>query len=637
MCGIVGFIGFELNQDPKFVLQQMIKALTHRGPDAKGVWINSQHQIALGHTRLSIMDLSDAGSQPMWSFCQRYVIIFNGEIYNHFELRKELEKTRAVSSWKGHSDTETLINAISIWGLEKTLKRTRGMFALALWDQQEQKLYLARDRVGEKPLYYGWVNGNFVFTSELKSLKKFPGFTSAISQQAFESFMIYRMVPGPLSIYEDIFKLEAGTILEMSLDKQTSCKEYWRFDDVACNFPRKTYRSEKNAIQECKTTLSDAIRLQLSADVPVGAFLSGGIDSSTIVALMQELSPTKVKTFSIGFNEKHFDESIYATEVAKRLGTEHHSEILQAEHVLEYIPQISRIYDEPFADSSQIPTFLVSKMARAHVKVVLSGDAGDELFGGYFRYLVAKNIWDKISFLPCSLRKKMGTFLENNVGVISKLLSMSHLLKNNALIENRLLKLSKMMVDIESIDKFYHSFLTHGGEIRLSHVNHFFSRFNLEKLQCLSAQERMMYYDSMHYLPNDILTKIDRASMSLGLETRVPFLDSRVIDFAWSLPQHMKIRRGETKWILRQVLSEYLPQHLINRPKMGFAVPLELWLKTHLRDWAESLISEDALKHGYLNPQMVMGMWQDHLAGRSKYASQLWNILMFQAWYQEYF
>lgn len=636
MCGIMGFIGFHLKKDINEVIDGMLDALVHRGPDANGRWVLEEHQLCLGHTRLSILDLSEAGSQPMTSHCQRYVMVFNGEIYNHLQMRVQLAQDNRLFSWKGHSDTETLLNAVSLWGVEKTLSMVRGMFVFALWDKLEKKLILARDRMGEKPLYYGWIKGNFVFASELKALCKFPQFSPKISSEALEAFMNYSAIPTPLSIYENIFKLQPGCILEMNLLQEKKIYPYWRFEEMVRTEVSSQYQNESLAIKDLKNTLMEAVEMQMISDVPIGAFLSGGVDSSLVVALMQQLSVGKVKTFTIGFSEKKYNESIYAETAAKHLGTDHHCVHMSSKNLMDVIPLLAKIYDEPFADSSQIPTYLVSKVAKEHVKVAISGDAGDELFGGYERYIMAPQIWKKLSILPFVFRKNLGHLCYHQSKNITRIYSLINKDTHVELMNQRISKFSGNLSHVKSIDEFYHAFLVN-GEIKSTNISKiFFSQFNSDILNQLSAQERMMVYDSLHYLPNDILTKVDRAAMSVNLETRIPMLDLSVLEMAWRIPRDMKFRNGQGKWILKQILSDYLPHELIHRPKMGFGIPLGDWLKTSLRDWVELLISKDALAHECLDMMNIQKMWEEHLSGKRSHASYLWNICMFQAWYQEY-
>jgi asparagine synthase (glutamine-hydrolysing) len=637
MCGITGFIGFNLKAQIKDVGACMVDALSHRGPDDNGIWIDEDLKVFSGHTRLAILDLSLAGKQPLMSFCQRYVIVFNGEIYNHLFIRQLLEKEYGLINWRGHSDTETLANAFSIWGLEKTLKATRGMFALSLWDRQEKKLYLARDRMGEKPLYYGWIAGNFVYASELKSFHRFPQFEKKINQNALNQFLIYSAVPSPLSIYEDVYKLETGCYLEINYAKQVEIKSYWSLADLIRPEETEVIRDEKTAIRTVKNTLRDAVKLQMSSDVPLGAFLSGGVDSSTVVALMQEHSAQKVKTFTIGFDEKHYDESMYAAKVAAQLGTEHQCIVMNQQNLLDVIPKLPQIYDEPFADSSQIPTYLVSQVAKSSVTVALSGDAGDELFGGYTRYIKTPALWKKLSLLPYPIRKSLGKILSSQSSRIGNMTLLEKIGINSGLLAQRCYKLGKNFDLIRDIDDFYHSFLVNGHQLRSADIQKYFQLFSVEHIQHLSPRQRMMYYDSMHYLPNDILTKVDRAAMAVSLETRVPMLDPNVIELAWRLPEHMKFRHGQGKWILKQVLGQYLPSDLIHRPKMGFGIPLRTWLNTSLKDWAESLLSEEKLQeHGLLDTNTIRQLWINHSSGSVQQPSSLWNVLMFQAWYSEY-
>ena len=635
MCGIAGYLG-EVKH-PIDCLTKMADAISHRGPDNMGVWSDHNTSIGFAHSRLSILDLSSAGNQPMHSSSGNYVIIFNGEIYNHKSLRSELESINQ-RNWLGHSDTETLLAAIEEWGLKKTLAKAKGMFAIALWDKSSNKLSLACDRIGEKPLYYGWVNNQFVFSSELKSIKVFPEFNNSIDRNSLALFLRFNSIPAPYSIYKDIYKLEPGQIVEMN--SQTSKLEkykFWSLEEVYKNgLKNKFLGSSVQAINKLESILSEAVSSQMQSDVPLGAFLSGGIDSSTIVALMQSRSNSQVNTFTIGFNSKEFDESKHAEMVANHLGTNHFNKFVTERDALDVIPNLPNIYDEPFADSSQIPTYLVSEFAKQKVTVALSGDAGDELFGGYNRYIFSQKMFKNISKTPKSIKKLMSKIMfslsEENWNFI-----LGRYMRNRYSNIGHKIHKTANIVSSKSIRDLHFKLIS---QIQnpldwLKNSNEYKTVFNdnQERFKELDSVETMMAYDLISYLPTDILTKVDRAAMSVSLETRVPLLDPDVIQFSASLPMEFKIRNGVTKWLLRQVLYKHVPKDLVERPKMGFAVPLAEWLRGPLKDWAESLLDEERLyQEGFFNVEFVRDKWSEHISGRRNWSHQLWNVLMFQAW-----
>ena len=639
MCGIVGILKDRSSETSRAV-STMIGALRARGPDDSGVWCDPTLGLGFGHARLSVLDLSAAGHQPMVSASGRYVIVLNGEIYNHLELRQDL---RGIS-WRGHSDTETLLACIDAYGVEKTLPALTGMFAFALWDRVERRLTLARDRIGEKPLYYGWCNGAFLFASELKALKAYPAWTGRIDRDALAGFMRYAYVPLPHSIYDGIRKLLPGTWVVLSATDSAGFwpdpQPYWSALDTARQ-PEGSTLSDDEAAGELDQLLRRAIKGQMLADVPLGAFLSGGVDSSTVVALMQAQSSRPVQTFSIGFAESDYDEARHAKAVAAHLGTNHTELYVTPADALAVIPQLPAIYDEPFGDSSGIPTHLVAQLARRHVTVALSGDGGDELFGGYNRYVWGRSIWRRIGPWPVGIRRWMGRALTacppewwNRVGHRMRAF-LPPSLRMSAL-GDKIHKLAGV-IDVDSPDDLYRRLVSQhrdpGALVIGAGESPIWADEQSARLMRRDFSERMMFHDLVGYLTDDILTKVDRAAMAVSLETRIPFLDHRVLAYAWQLPLRMKIRQGQGKWLLRQVLDRYVPRALIDRPKMGFGVPLDSWLRGPLREWAEDLLSEHRLRQdGYLSPTLIRQKWTEHLSGRRNWQYWLWNVLTFQAW-----
>lgn len=618
------------------MLRRMGKAIVHRGPDDSGMWLDVDAGIGLSHRRLSILDVSPAGHQPMVSASERYVIVFNGEIYNHLDLRQQL----GDRAWRGHSDTETLLAGFEIWGIEQTLQRAVGMFAIALWDRDTCTLTLARDRLGEKPLYYGRQSGVFLFGSELKALKQHPAFEGEVSREALVLYLRYCYVPTPRSVYREVHKLAPGTLLRVrASDRQLpEPMSFWLLNDVAERGQRELFQgSDAEAVAALEAKLLDAVRLQQIADVPLGAFLSGGIDSSTIVALMQAQSTHPVRTFTIGFLEAGYNEAEHAKAVARHLGTDHTELYITHTQAQAVIPRLATLYDEPFADSSQIPTYLISQMAREHVTVSLSGDAGDELFGGYNRYAWAT----KILQYPRPLRK---LFAEGLTALSPS--AWSWLYRAMAPV------LPKSMRFALPGDKAHKLASILGAESQVAIYRGLISIWPAPADVVLGSKEPatllddptawatvatfehcMMCLDATTYLPDDILVKVDRAAMGVSLETRMPFLDHRVVEFAWQLPLSMKMRDGQGKWLLRQMLYKYVPKELIERPKMGFGVPIDVWLRGPLREWAENLLDESRLKReGFFNPAPIRQKWSEHLSGQRDWQYHLWGILMFQAW-----
>jgi asparagine synthase (glutamine-hydrolysing) len=670
MCGLTGFwnpVDDKPIAELLRIAAEMANLLPHRGPDDLGHWADAALGLALGHRRLPIVDLTPSGHQPMVSSSGRFVVAFNGEIYNHQDLREQLSADGGVFAWRGHSDTETLLAGFEKWGVEATLERSVGMFAFALWDTHTKTLTLARDRLGEKPLYYGWSGGAFLFGSELKALRAYPAFDGVVCRDALTQYLRFTYVPAPRSIYQGIYKLEPGCILtvEGSPPKKAPSNplrpgdthgsmrmhRWWSLKYVV-EKGIDGVSSETELITKLESTLTRAVSLQSLADVPLGAFLSGGVDSSTIVALMQQQAKEQgsdpVKTFTIGFDEGGFDESPYARAVAEHLGTEHHEMRVTARMAQDLIPTLPWMYDEPFADSSQIPTHLVCKAARQHVTVALSGDAGDELFGGYNRYFWGPRIWNRLRHVPLVARQSLAKLLVN-IPIplwdrIGETFSKSQL--GVVRLGEKLHKLSEAIDGAKELNGLYVNLLSTWSDpaslvISDSHRKASSSPQHssillgdpLPHTGVAQSPLPMMYQDTVTYLPDDILCKVDRAAMACSLETRVPFLDHRVVELAWQLPLHMKVRGNVGKWALRQVLYKHVPKELIERPKAGFAIPVGQWLREPLRDWAENLLDEGRLlSEGYLKPAPIRQVWQEHLSGRRDHTSRLWTILMFQAW-----
>jgi asparagine synthase (glutamine-hydrolysing) len=649
MCGIAGFWDHSgsLNREQMTRrVGRMTNSLVHRGPDAGGLWLDAEAGVALGHRRLAILDLSPGGSQPMRSRCGRYVISFNGEIYNYRTLREDLASVG--HSFRGTSDTEVMLAAIAEWGIDRALERFNGMFAFALWDAVARQLHLARDRAGEKPLYYGRMKRTVVFGSELKALRAHPGFDAEIDRDALALYVRHGYIPAPHTIYSGIHKLPAGAVLTLSPRDPDALPEprfYWRLRDAAeSGLANMLSGSPEDAAAELDALLRDAIGLRMEADVPLGAFLSGGVDSSTIVAIMQAQSARRVRTFTVGFSTDSYNEAHQAGEVAKHLGTEHTELYVTPADAMAVIPRLGAIYDEPFADSSQIPTVLVSELARRHVTVSLSGDGGDELFGGYTRYVWAERIWRKMRAVPGPLRKVASRTL-TGLSVQqweSAFRRLKHVLPAQWRQRNPGEKLHKLAETLGagSAEAMYLALVSQWKDpdsvvigarepgTPLSDPGGHFG--------CADFVPLMMYADTAAYLPDDLLVKIDRASMSVGLEARAPLLDHRLIEFAWRMPQSLKIRDGRGKWLLRRVLDKYVPKNLTERPKMGFDVPIDGWLRGPLRGWAEELIGEGRLRsEGFFEPQPIKQKWTEHVTGARNWQDSVWNILMFQAWLDE--
>jgi asparagine synthase (glutamine-hydrolysing) len=639
MCGIVGFWHFNADrsaEDLNAVIDRMSKTLYLRGPDSGGDWIDAASGIALGHRRLAIVDLSASGHQPMISADGRYVIVFNGEIYNFQELRQQLQAHG--HRFRGHSDTEIMLASFSQWGITEALQRFNGMFAFALWDRQTRQLTLARDRMGEKPLYYGWMGNTFLFGSELKALKAHPQFKAEVDRQVLGLFLRHNYIPAPYSIYQGIYKLLPAHQLTVTQPELPRPIPYWSVQEAAMQGLAHPFSgSPEDAIALLDEHLREAIALRMVADVPLGAFLSGGIDSSTVVALMQAQSSRPVKTFTIGFHESGYNEAVHAQAVAQHLGTDHTELYITPAEARAVIPKLPHLYDEPFSDSSQIPTYLISQLARQDVTVALSGDGGDELFAGYSRYAWGNQIWNKISWLPRSLRTKAARGLVSvssgtwNQGLnpISAILPSALQTGNPG---DRIHKFAEVLA-IPDAQAMYLRLTSNWQAMEdvLSDAPSDPHRYPW--LNLANFTQEMMYYDLMTYLPDDILVKVDRASMGVSLESRVPFLDHRLVEFAWQLPLALKVRQQQSKWILRQVLYRYVPQALIERPKQGFGVPIAAWLREDLHDWAESLLHRDRLQRdGFFNAEAIQQKWQEHQSGQRNWQYYLWDILMFQAW-----
>lgn len=649
MCGIAGYVGGAWLTSAESVDQRltvMADALTPRGPDGAGYWSDPEQAVALAHRRLAIIELSENGRQPMVSASGRYVISFNGEVYNHLDLREQLSIGGSNQiTWRGRSDTETLITGIETWGLKKTLRKSIGMYAFALWDRAERALYLVRDRIGEKPLYYGYQQGVFLFSSELKALKAHPAFEGKIDRNAITLQLRHSYIPTPYSIYKGIRKLPPGTFIKLHVrngrlsGSEPEPVSYWSFRDAISNGRANPFNgSDSDAVGTLDSLLSDAIRQQMVADVPLGAFLSGGVDSSTIVALMQAHSPRPAKTFTIGFNEDGYNEAVYAKAVAAHLGTEHTELYVSPQQALDVIPRLPMLYDEPFSDSSQIPTFLISKLTRQHVTVSLSGDAGDELFGGYNRYYMTSGFWNKIRRVPLPLRHLVANGLTKLAPDQWKQLSKWIPGANKYSDFGGKIHKGASVLASQTPDELYLNFVTHWPDPSSIVINGIEPPTQITEPQFHLNEmvEQMMALDSVSYLTDDILCKVDRAAMGVSLETRVPLLDHRIVEFAWSLPISMKIRDGHGKWILRQVLDKYVPKELVERPKMGFSVPIGAWLRGPLRDWAENLLDASRLsQEGYFLPETITQKWTEHLSGQRNWQYHLWDVLMFQAWLEE--
>ena len=646
MCGFTGFFSTTpkaSRAEMHVTGKKMCDCLAHRGPDSDGVWQDQDLPLVLGHRRLSILDLSPLGAQPMLSASKRYVMAYNGEVYNFLTLQKDLEQ--AGLSFKGRSDTEVILAAIEYWGLNLALQKLNGMFAFALWDRQERQLHFARDRMGKKPLYIGWAGKTLVFGSELKALRAHPDFEAEINRDVLGQYMHLAYVPAPHCIYKDVWALPPG--FRLSVDTQSlkagenlsaQMKPYWhalRSLNEARAVPHTG--SEEDIIDRFDALLTQCTQERQISDVPLGAFLSGGIDSSTVVALMQKTSSYPTKTYTIGFEESGFDEAPYAKAIAQHLGTDHHELYLKPQDTLDVIPSLPSMFDEPFGDISTVPTYLVSKFARQSVTVALSGDGGDEMLGGYNRHFWGPKIWNRMRFMPKPLRSLIAS-------MITKIPTnrWDEIIKNQPQSGTRLHKLAGIL-SAKNEKEIYERLCSQWHEPVVTQAAQLDGVLDNPEwhLDGPGFAEKMMYWDTLTYLPGDILTKVDRASMAVSLECRAPLLDKRIYDFVWGLPLPYKIRNTEQgpqgKWLLRQVLHKYVPAELFERPKQGFAMPVGEWLNGALRDWAEDLLSESRIKQdGFLNNALIQESWQAHKDGRGNHATALWTALMFQAWKEEW-
>lgn len=637
MCGIVGLVAF---QRVNFALRECVEAMSdvirHRGPDSSGLWGNNDLGVCIGHRRLAILDPSAAGSQPMLSKSNRFVIGFNGEIYNHFDIRHDLEKDGFSYKFQSRSDTETILAAVEFYGVEQTIKKLVGMFAISIWDTKLKKMYLARDRFGEKPIYYGWSGSLFAFASELKPFKKIPGFGLEIDNVSLSEYFRKGYIPAPLSIYSSIKKLEPGCVLMLQKGKQITVKKYWDFGCVIKS--NSIVDSDDCVLRKVQALLASAVVSQSLSDVPIGALLSGGVDSSLVAAILQEKLAHPLKTFTVGYAEHSYDESKSARHIANHLGTDHSEMIITPDEIRRILPSLPAVYDEPFADQSQLPTIVVAQLASKSVKVVLTGDGADEVFGGYNRYIFAETMWPSISKVPKSIRRAAGAILgrAHDDLLLALYEFYAKYFRSNSRVRLPLDKIHKFsnVLGVEDCLELYQ---------RLTALPYLDSPLlktdplsSLARPEYLDGAELMMFLDTKSYLPDDILLKVDRATMSVGLEARAPFLDHRLVEYMWSIPMRYKIRGNSAKWILKELLENYIPLSMFDRPKMGFGVPVDLWLKGPLKTWAEKLI-EPARLHaeGFLDSQVVSNMWQRYLAGYGNLSNQLWACLMFQQWLED--
>lgn len=642
MCGIAGMLGPPGNPVERAAMAaRMAATLVHRGPDDVGSWADPAGEAAFGFQRLAILDLSAEGHQPMTSSDGRFTVVFNGEIYNFAALKEELEA--AGCSFRGRSDTEVLLASIARSGIEDAIPRLWGMFAFAVWDRHERVVHLVRDRLGKKPLYYGWQGDTFLFGSELKALRAHPNFRAPIDRDALVSYLRFSYVPAPRSIYEDVRKLPSASWVTIHPDRRGQMPDpqrYWDAVAVALAGQEDPLRlSDEDATSELEKLLADAVRLRAIADVPLGAFLSGGIDSSAVVALLQAQSRLRVSTFTIGFESSEYDESVQARRVAKHLGTDHTELRVTPDETRAVIPRLAGLYDEPFADSSQIPTFLVSQLARRRVTVALSGDGGDEIFGGYNRYVAGTRLWQQFGGIPWPMRRGAARLAEaipprlwDRAGAAADRLLPAT--RRGLISGNRVHKLASVL-DLGGVDEMYTRLVSTwpdpGRVVQGGHEPEL--PWLAVKADLREPADRMMLFDLLGYLPDDILTKVDRASMGTSLEVRAPLLDHRVVEFAWRLPLRQKIRGGESKWLLRRLLERHVPRSLVDRPKHGFGIPIDAWLRGPLREWAGDLLSKQRLaREGFFDPAPVRSALREHLQGSRNRQHELWTVLMFQSW-----
>jgi asparagine synthase (glutamine-hydrolysing) len=652
MCGIAGLFRSGGGDDSALAgyAKRMADALRHRGPDADGVWTNAAAGVAFGHRRLSILDLSEAGAQPMRSECGRFSVTFNGEIYNHLEIRAELETCGAAPNWRGHSDTETLLYAVKQWGVAAALQRFIGMFAFALWDEQYRTITLCRDRFGEKPLFYGWCGRDLVFASELKALAAHPDWSPSLDRRALTAFMRYCYVPAPATIWQGINKLPSASFVTFDADASPGAMpkpvSYWSLREQVVAGQGARIGDETEAAAELQRLLSVAIKRQCLSDVPLGAFLSGGIDSSAIVALMQAQATQPVRTFTIGFSAGAFNEAEDARKVAAHLGTSHTELYVDPKTAMDVIPRLPQMYDEPFADSSQIPTHLVAALARQHVTVALSGDAGDELFGGYNRHVWGGQLNARFGKIPTPLKRVLSALLSavspEPAGSLARLAqpllpSRLHIRRAG----DQAAKLARI-IGSTSFDHMYQLLCSIDSDpsqtvLQGKEVDGWANCEMNKVVDPLDPLDRMTLADSLSYLTDDILQKVDRAAMSVSLETRVPFLDRDVVEFSTRIPPDMKVRAGRGKWLVRQVLYKHVPAALIDRPKTGFSIPLDDWLRGPLKSWASDLLSAERLqRQGLFDAKRVGHQLGEHMSGRRNHGYWLWNVLMAQAWHDEW-
>jgi asparagine synthase (glutamine-hydrolysing) len=649
MCGIAGFFEIDArgsSESLQATAMLMSRTLRHRGPDDEGVWWDAKTGIALAHRRLSIIDLSAAGHQPMLSASGRYIAVYNGEIYNFQELRSQLQRSANPVAFRGHSDTEVMLACLEAWGVEDSLKRWNGMFAFAVWDKESHTLHLARDRFGEKPLYYAWTGRTFLFGSELKALRAHPGFRAEIDRNALALYLRYNCVPSPYSIYRQAFKLPPASLLTLTGNDPQSARPvpYWSLEDSVAKGRAEPFRgSIDEAAAELEELLRDAVRRRMVSDVPLGVFLSGGVDSSTIAALMQAQSSRPVRSFSIGLREPDFDEATHACAVAEHLGTEHTELYISAHDAQDAIPLLPAIYDEPFADSSQIPTFLLARLTRQQVKVSLSGDGGDETFGGYNRHLWCKPMERMMARIPRPARRALAAIIHRARPAQWQMLyristAFTAEREKQRLSGQKLHKLADALT-ARDIETAYRHLVSHWMEPSAIVIGSEEPPilYGDAKLRMPSATEQMILHDALTYLPDDILTKLDRATMAVSLEARVPFLDHRIAEFVWRLPLAMRVKDRKGKRILRQVLHRYVPARLVDRAKTGFGIPLESWLRGPLREWAEELIADRTLREQeFFSPRPIRRMWGEFLRGKGAFHLHLWDVLMFQAWWQQH-